>query len=223
MALFDIDGTLLHAKGAGKRALEQAIETHFGIKDGLAEVRLDGKTDPQIIQEALAQHQYSDEELLTPAFREMYRNNLADELAQCQHFSVLPGVCRLLKALSEDDDFEVGIATGNMQEGATLKLEKAGLESYFSFGGYGCDSADRTKVIQAAILRGRQLISVAVREIFVIGDTLRDVIHGKEAGARVIAVATGSYDVEELGRCGADLVLQSLDPARTPLAFMRAG
>ena len=114
LALFDIDGTLLHAKGAGKRALEQAIETHFGVKDGLAGVRLDGKTDPQIIREALAQHHYSEEELLSPSLREKYRKNLAHELAQCHHFSVLPGVPRLLEALSEDDNIEVGIATGNM-------------------------------------------------------------------------------------------------------------
>ncbi len=221
LALFDIDGTLLSAKGAGKRALEGAIEIQFGIKNGLAGVRLDGKTDPQIIREALSHRPKSDDELLSPAFREMYRTNLAQELARCHHFVVLPGVHGLLTALSEDRAFKVGVATGNMQEGAALKLEKAGLSSYFSFGGYGSDSANRTEVIQAAIMRGRQLTAVDISEVFVIGDTLRDVIHGKEAGARVIAVATGSYTVEKLRRGGADLVLKALAPARIPLRFMQ--
>ena len=220
LVLFDIDGTLIRARGAGKRALERAIHAHYGIEGGLSDIRLDGKTDPQILREALPREQPSStEDLLSEPFRNLYSTFLQEEL-KCCHFSVLPGVEVILWELSQDARFCIGIATGNMQEGAELKLRRAGLENFFRFAGYGSDSTDRTGVIRQAILRGEQIVGGAASDVFVIGDPLLDVIHGKRAGARVIAVATGSYGPEELRKSQPDLVIESLEPSHTVIHFM---
>ena len=52
LVLFDIDGTLLHCHGAGRRALEAALLETFGTKGSTA-YRYDGKTDRQIVRDLM--------------------------------------------------------------------------------------------------------------------------------------------------------------------------
>ncbi|MCY7378863.1 MAG: hypothetical protein LH467_05920 [Gemmatimonadaceae bacterium] len=49
VVLFDIDGTILWSDGAGRRAVNRALEDVFGTlpPDGH---EFDGKTDPQIVR-----------------------------------------------------------------------------------------------------------------------------------------------------------------------------
>jgi len=47
-----------------------------------------------------------------------------------------------------------------------------------------------------------------------VGDTPRDVLAGRDGGARVVAVATGSDSVESLRAAGADVVLPDLRHTR---------
>lgn len=224
LLLFDIDGTLIQSRGAGKRALERALLHHYGVPEGLGRIRLDGKTDPEILREALqAANPTRRFEVLDPAFRQSYAGYLQQEL-ECSHdFQVLPGVLPLLEQLHPDRSFHLGLATGNMQEGARLKLARAGLDSFFAFGGYGCDAADRTQVILTAIARGKQQLGIPQAEVVVIGDTLRDVEHGRRAGAKVIGVATGRYSSRELQEAQPDLVVDCLHPIEPVLEFLRAG
>ena len=94
----------------------------------------------------------------------------------------------------------LGLVTGNVEAAAHIKLARGRLNRFFSFGGYGSDSPDRTEVTEAALRRG-ELVSggtLADGACISIGDTPRDVEAGHGAGIRVVGVATGSYDVEEL-------------------------
>ena len=49
LLLFDIDGTLVSARGAGRRALKAALERVFGTTGPLEAYDLRGKTDPRIV------------------------------------------------------------------------------------------------------------------------------------------------------------------------------
>jgi phosphoglycolate phosphatase-like HAD superfamily hydrolase len=50
-------------------------------------------------------------------------------------------------------------------------------------------------------------------QTWIIGDTPKDIACAKAIGARCLAVATGSFTIEQLERHGADLVVASLDEA----------
>ena len=106
----------------------------------------------------------------------------------------------------------LGLTTGNVEEAAHIKLARANLNRYFSFGGYGSDSPDRTELTRKALERG-ELVSGRTLDrdrCFSCGDTPRDVEAGHGAGIRVVGVATGEYTAEELIQAGADAVVHSL-------------
>lgn len=222
LVLFDIDGTLLLSGGAGTRSLYRAFQIRYGIEPDWTAIRFDGKTDPLIIQEIVSKYGVDDEP--GQDLYDIYLSILPDEVRRSPGFQVLAGARELVIRLSSDPGFLVGLATGNVETGARLKLERAGLSSYFPFGGYGSDSGDRTELIRAAIRRGSELAAPhAVDQVFVIGDTPRDVRHGRAAGATTIAVATGNYGLDELKGCDPDLAVAGLRPMGPILEFMESG
>jgi phosphoglycolate phosphatase-like HAD superfamily hydrolase len=227
LVLFDIDGTLILTGGAGKRAFSRAMEEVLGLADPLAQVRLDGKTDLLILEEALDKTGRGG--TLTGAQREaLYRRYVslleAELQADTRSYSVLPGVVELLEELARDNGVLVGLATGNLELGARTKLGPGNLNRYFEFGGFGSDSADRTELIRTAIRRGElRNQGRSFRKVFVLGDTPQDIRCGRAAGARVVAVATGNYSVEALAACSPDMVVEQLKPVEPVLRFIRDG
>jgi phosphoglycolate phosphatase len=227
LILFDIDGTLLKAHGAGHRALDRAVRQAYGIENGLHGIRPDGKTDLAILREALARFDVEMplDDCAQNAVFLLYLEYLEEELAQPPQGSsvtVLPGVVSALTELSGSADVLLGIGTGNIEEAARRKLAAAGLADFFVTGGYGSDAEDRTEILTTAIERGRELAgNEGLSRIFVIGDTPRDVESGKAAGARTVAVATGSYGFRQLTACRPALTLESLEPAEPFLEFLR--
>ncbi len=163
LILFDVDGTLLMAGGAGNRALGRALQHTYGLENGLHGIRLDGKTDPQIVREALGR--YGKEASLTRqslnSLFASYIPFLKDEVATSPDFRILPGVPELMATLSTQSSVALGLATGNIEVGARIKLDRADLTSFFTFGGYGSDAENRTELIRTAIERGLQEISPA--------------------------------------------------------------
>ncbi len=227
LVLFDIDGTLMLTGGAGMRAFYRALEQVFGITVDREIIHPDGKTDPLIAREFLrhfGQESRWDDSSRDLLFR-LYLAGLEEEMKsarECNSIRVLAGVKELLDILSVQEDLALGLVTGNLEQGARIKLRSAGLEHYFGFGGYGSDSEDRTTLIRTAIQRGIRHVSPAPTEAaFVIGDTPLDIIHGKAAGAIVIAVASAKYAASDLHSYGPDLLLSDLTPVDTILSFMR--
>jgi phosphoglycolate phosphatase len=228
LVLFDIDGTLLLTGGAGMRAFAAALKQIFGLSVDYRAIRPDGKTDPLIAREMLKHFgqenrwsRQSEDELFSA-----YLSNLKDEMNKAREsglINVLPGVTGLLELLAEQPDFFLGLVTGNLEEGARIKLEMAGLSQYFRFGGYGSDSEDRTTLIKDSIRRGTKLIAPAPMEgAFVLGDTPLDIIHGHQAGACAIAVASAGFSLADLEPYKPDLLVPSLTPADLIISFIRS-
>jgi len=137
-------------------------------------------------------------------------DHLGEEVENSPGFVVKDGVVELLDQLM-DDGLLLGLTTGNVEEAAHIKLARANLNRYFSFGGYGSDSPDRTELTKKALERA-ELGSGDVLDLarcFSCGDTPRDVEAGHGAGIRVVGVATGEYTVEELREAGADAAIAS--------------
>ena len=210
--LFDIDGTLIAAHGAGRRAFECALHLELGIKDGLRGITLDGKTDPLILDEALASlGRGSATDTERDRVFATYLHHLEGELLQGT-YHVLPGVERALDEIGATGA-HVGLQTGNLEEGARRKLQHGNLWHRFSFGGYGSDARAREQLVAVAIERGRAHAQRNVHpdSIWVIGDTPRDIAAARASGARSVGVATGGFDVDALAAAGATVVVRSLD------------
>ena len=211
--LFDIDGTLLKPKGVGKRAAERAFEKIYGIKNSMDEIKTHGLTDPIILLSMFNKffkRDYTIDE--ANHFYSEYVDFLEDELEKKQSVEVLEGVIELLDHLFQREDCLLAVGTGNIEKGGWLKLEYSGLRSYFLFGGFGSDSGDRGEILKAAIEKGERNLNGKKNfdEIYVIGDTPNDIIYGRLAGAKTIAVATGIYSQQELFKYSADYLIKDL-------------
>ena len=214
--LFDIDGTLLCAGGAGKPAMAAAAAATFGTALDDYDIPFAGRTDAAITAAYHAAHDAEPTPASRAAFRAAYLAALPGHLDR-PGGGALPGVVELLLALSDRPDVTLGLLTGNFRAGAEAKLRRFGLLRFFDLavGGYGNESPDRADVAAAAVAA----LPPHAGPVWVIGDTPADVACGKSVGANTLAVATGGSPRGELDRCGADAVLDDL--ADTP-AVLRA-
>ena len=209
LVLFDIDGTLLLSRGAGRRAILAAMADLLPVTEALDGVRFDGKTDPQIVRELLAAggHDGEPEPSAVAAVLERYVACLAEQLAQPDHVTdVMPGVGPLLDAVEAESRALLGLLTGNVVPGATLKLRSAAIApERFRVGAFGSDHHDRGALPAIAAGRAEPLWGrrPTGHEIVIIGDTPADMTCGHAVGARAIGVATGSYAAHELAAAGA--------------------
>ncbi len=210
--LFDIDGTLLVTGGAGAAAWQRGFEELFGVEADIDEHTDAGMTDPEIaaivFREVLGREGSQAERSKAIA---AYLRHLPDTVEESGGYRVMPGVEELLPKLI-DRGLLLGLVTGNIEAAAHIKLSRGRLNRFFSFGGYGSDSADRTEVTKAALRRG-ELVSggtLADGACIAVGDTPRDVTAGHGAGIRVAGVATGSYSTAQLRGAGADWALDDL-------------
>lgn len=221
LILFDIDGTILNTDGAGTRAAERAFEKMHGIKGAMHKIDMAGKTDPLILREIYINElsrSYTAEEA-----EEIYGHYIGflEEEVGDSAVDVLPGIPALLERLSAREDIVLGVATGNIEDGAWIKLGKPGLRRFFRFGGFGSDSEHREDLIRAAIARAAAFTGNggSFRKIFVIGDTPHDINHGRAAGAITVAVATGRYKSHELAEHKPDYLFEDLSDLETIMAL----
>jgi len=228
--LFDVDGTLVHAAGAGRRSLERVLSGEFGrVEHALSGLRLDGMTDRLIVREVLVALGRTFEDSLCDRILESYVVALREEI-QGPGFRVLPGVVEVLTDLATAGA-TVGLCTGNVAEGARLKLARGGIDRFFEWGpdaiaGFAHDGEARELLVRAALDRGASRLGWALDpgDALVVGDTPRDVSAARAHGVPVVGVATGRYGAEELRRAGAHGVLATLDGAAPALlAWVEGG
>ena len=219
LLLFDIDQTLINSGGAGLRALDRACFQLFGITEAMKDVSPHGKTDPAIAREILrVRFAQGPSELngTISSILDTYLSYLKEEVALSPNYRVLPGVISILDAALSAKDVMLGLATGNVELGARIKLGRGGLNAYFSFGGFGSDSEDRAELVRRAGEKAgtRYGKPIASSDVFVIGDTPLDIDAGIRAGFKTVGVGTGSYSVEELLDSGATFAIPDLEQGR---------
>ncbi|NLE23633.1 MAG: HAD family hydrolase [Actinobacteria bacterium] len=227
LVLFDIDCTLIDAHGAGGRAIIRAIKDVYGVEGELGDYSFHGRTDPGIISDlaalwgagepdAAASADGTQPEVVHELVEAMgtpaalierrvdeciarYLDALREEIARVD-VETLPGIRELVTALAADRRALVGLLTGNVAEGARLKLEPTGLLPLFKVGAYGSDSALRADLPAVAVARAERLHGRRFRgkDVVVIGDTPADIECGASLGVTAVAVATGRYSVDEL-------------------------
>lgn len=214
LVCFDIDGTLIWTDGAGRRAIKRALIETLGTAGPVDTFRFDGRTDGEIVQRLGEAAGLTIDAALVSRVLARYVEDLSLELARPGHHTkVYPGVTALLDALERREDCVVGLVTGNVVDGARLKLGSAGLAfERFKTGGFGSDSHIRSELPEVARARASALTGrdIPGRDVVIIGDTPADMACGNGIGARAIGVGTAAYRIHELMECGAHAAFADL-------------
>ena len=210
LILFDIDGTLIDSGGAGVRSLDLAFREMFSIDKGFDGISMAGKTDTQIIKEGLTKHGLSANGNIEKIIIG-YLKHLQREINNNKKH-VKPGIHDLLMQLKRKNHSGLGLLTGNLEQGARIKLEPFGLNEYFPSGAFGSDDEDRNNLLPFAVNRFEVLLQrkIEIDSCVVVGDTPRDVECAHIYGALCIGVATGPYSLDALIDAGAGYVFEDL-------------
>ncbi|MCC7300610.1 MAG: HAD family hydrolase [Verrucomicrobia bacterium] len=214
LVLFDIDGTLLHAPGAGRAAFATAFKEAFGWEQSVEHVNFYGATDLNVFRGICVERGVESTPDMERAFFERLAPALETRLAACPPV-LFPNVGNILREVSRD--WKLGLVTGNIEATAWAKLRYAGIDQYFSFGGFGCTHADRAEIARQAL----KISGVEhPKKVFLIGDTPSDINAAKINGFTAIAVATGGFDFQALEKAGADFVLRDLTDTERLLSIL---
>ncbi len=222
LVLWDIDGTLVRAGELGALVFEDALQAIYGERPS-GRVRMSGKTDPQIVDEYLDMMGWdaarADEVLVELAAR-----LAAAEPQLRREGTALPGAWELLSRLARTGGVVSSILTGNIAPNARVKLRAFGLDGLVDFevGAYGSDNRDRTALVPVALgrLAAREGVVLDPAQVWVVGDTPRDLACAEAAGARCLLVATGRFAFRELEGLGADAVVSGLTDTETVFALL---
>lgn len=223
LILFDIDGTLLQVGDRDhQRAFVSAMKQVYGLPATLDGVPLAGMLDSQIARLALSRHGLSDDEIdaslaeMIEAMGEHYAEAIAE---QSRIERVLPGVVEVAERL-QTERFALGVLTGNARSVAQVKLAAAGILRYFGFGAFGDSARERGHLVEVAWseAESRYGRNFAPRQTLLIGDTPRDIEAARANQARVMAVATGRFSIDELRAHDPDIVFSDLSDVEAVLS-----
>jgi phosphoglycolate phosphatase len=213
LALFDIDGTLIHTGGAGEKAFAQVFASLFGVRNGTEKLKFAGRTDTAILREFFIQNAIAPSAENMEQFFEAYVFLLEQKLNALPG-GVHPGVWTWLHDLRGlPEPPVIGLLTGNIRLGAEIKLRRYGLWEQFEIGAFANDSMERNGIAAIAKKRGEDLLQRKLQgaEVLVIGDTPLDIGCARFIGARVLAVGTGMYRPVDLQPLNPDWAVPTLE------------
>lgn len=221
LLLWDIDGTILSAKGAGPKAFDRATLEHFGYEIPLSTIDWPGATDFAIAYALLEKAGREVTRAEAQVLVDRYLTHLP-EMLDATHARPMEGVLELLETFHSLDHVHQALLTGNVRRGSDIKLSYIGVDHFFRFGAFADHSDQRNDLSRHALDLARQHLHPewSADRIFVIGDTPKDIECGKVIGAHTVAVATGHHSVEVLQAHEPTVLFESLANPRDLLDFL---
>ena len=211
--VFDVDGTMIKNHRAVRDEFVGAFEDVAGVTLGHEDgIQFAGMTDRGIVRTILGHIGREDEfDTFFPRFEERFIVRLDAIYKTHPDPMLLPGVVELLDALGSKPHAGLALGTGNCRSTCEIKLQRFGLWDRFGAGGFGGDHEIRSDAIQAAVDDARIKLGWSDGEVWVIGDTVRDIAAARAIKAKVLAVATGPDSYEDLQNASPDFLLRSLE------------
>lgn len=222
--LFDIDGTLVRAGGAGKVALARALEELHAVEAPSVDINYGGRTDQSITRELFQRHDLPWTPESGRAFLDVYAGHFHEAL-QSRSPILLPGVRELLDRLRHEQRHLMGLLTGNIERCAQIKLNAFELWPYFDFGGFGDHHEDRAEIAAEAfrLAARHHPTELKPHEVLIIGDTPADVRCARSIGADVLIVGTGPVTREAVEEAGPDYFHEDLSKLEQVLELIDQG
>lgn len=212
LLLFDIDGTLISTHGIPRQTMGKVLKQRFDNFVYDDDFNFSGRTDWEIVEHLL----HSDNRKVTDEIVHQILNSFVRELEiQLENGEkplIFPGVINLLNRISSEENIYLGLVTGNVSKGAEIKLSAAGLWNYFPVGGYGDDSKLRSELPPIAIRRAESHFNLdfSISDIWIIGDSIRDVACARDNRLRSLAVSTGWTEHNILQQSQPDYLVKDL-------------
>ncbi|VGO16010.1 hypothetical protein PDESU_04600 [Pontiella desulfatans] len=202
----DIDGTLLHAKGAGRLAFGAAFEQAYGVPVDLAHINFAGATDIRVVEQLIRENGLEPDPARMARFFELLPGHLDRNMAEFPP-TVFPGVVHFLERVSAH--WKLALVSGNIRKTAYLKLRHGGLEGFFTdIGGFGDDDGDRNRMAALALERAGN-----PEGSFLLGDTPSDIEAARSNGMVSVAVCNGQFDRATLEAEHPDMIVDSFEDA----------
>ena len=215
LLLFDIDGTILSTKGAPRTAMKRVLErrfNHFNFDDSY---NYSGRTDWQIVDHLLDQGKINyprNYESLSMIFMD-FAHELEKEINNGLTPHVYNGVSNLIRTLHDNSECNLGLLTGNITEGARIKLQAVKLFDYFPIGAFGDDAKNRNDLAEVAINRAQEYHDMAINknDTWIIGDSIYDVRCAKANNLHCLAVCTGFTSRMELEKENPEFIVDNFE------------
>ena len=212
LVLFDLDGTLVDAGGCGRRALVHAMKNLYGVTPQFDHTLISGRTDEDnfAVVYGLIKKGKKPSATEMKKMKAAYLDLLPQEVqasVRGKKYKLVRGVKKFLEFLAKDKDMVLGLGTGNLEEGARLKLEPSGLGKFFTVGGYGSDGRTREEMLKSAVKRAEKKYKTHLepQNVFVIGDTHRDIVAAKNCGFHSAVLTNGFGEAQKIQRAAAEL------------------
>ncbi|NWF70581.1 MAG: HAD hydrolase-like protein [Chloroflexi bacterium] len=214
LILFDIDGTLLLTKGAGRAATRAAMLRVFGTCGKVDTHEFSGKTDWFTLVELLGAEGFKENDIAhrIPAYEREMAHFLENFIGNYT-VNACVGALPLVQRLRKTPHIHLGVITGNVNAVAPIKLRAAGFApDWFPIGAYGNESIDRNLLPALALGRANRYYNHIFRpsEVIIVGDTPMDIACARALGAVAVAVATGTVSYDDLAAAAPDYLLRDL-------------
>ncbi|MBB5937232.1 HAD family hydrolase [Streptomyces zagrosensis] len=227
LVLWDIDRTLLYVGDTDRLVYREVFRDTVGREATKLPARGTGLTMPLAVRELLLTNDvpFTDVDALTKHIVQQLPDRLAHHhQALSANGHLMPGAVQALSAVRGAPHLIPSIVTGNLKASAEIKLTAFGLDAFveIALGGYASDDPHRPHLVSIA----QQRATAAYRRAFdrrntvIVGDSLQDVSTGREGGAHVIGVASGTTSREALIEAGADHVIPDLTDTRRLLKLI---
>ncbi len=221
LVLFDLDGTLVNAGGAGRIALRKTMKALYGKEPVFEHTLISGRTDLDnfsIVYELLKKKKPTATEM--KKMKAKYLELLPSEVhaaVRCKKYDIIPGVKKFLDLLTKNKDIILGLGTGNLEKGAQIKLAPSKLGTYFSIGGYGEDGHTREDMLRSAVKRAEKKFKTKLSpdQVYIIGDTHRDICAAKNCGFHSAVLTNGFGEADKIQRAAAELEMKDFKETAT--------
>lgn len=198
--LFDVDGILVQSGSVKFDYWNAAVKNNFNLEVDKKSIYTHGKTDREILFELIQLAGIKDPEKdkkFPKALNDLGR--FFFEAIKNEKIKTIPGVEKFIQLLMKEDA-AIGLLTGNTRERAKAKLVNCGLWKYFEIGAFGDATKIRSELVPIALKEARDKLGIGFdrKDVYLVGDTVRDIQCAKEAGVNIVAVATGKETVKQL-------------------------
>jgi len=203
--VFDLDGTLIDSYEAIAESLNKALVELGRAPLEVSRVRaMVGRGLETLIERALGVDAGCESETVARAvtlFRRHYDQICVGRTRLLPEVSETLGVLRVR-------GYRMSVATNKPSHFARRLLDALGVGERFDIV-MGPELVSHHKPHPEMVLAALRAMRVAPREAVYVGDMKVDVQTARAAGMPVVVLPTGSSDLEELERSGADLILTS--------------
>ncbi len=230
--LWDIDGTLIRSTrpGSYKTYFAAALQKTYGTSGNLTGVQAAGKTDLNIVFQALEHEGFTVEKIAAHIadFSRNLRDAMNEYLAENENvYEILPGAQEILTASGKKPHLKNALLTGNIKGGAEIKLNYVGIWDFFADtpNAFGEISHDRRELSAAAgkLFRQKYDYDFKAEQFIVIGDTPFDVDCARHFGAKVICVETGNgIERADLEQAKPDAIIKDLSDTEKVLEILQS-